>query len=81
MTAIRARVVSAVAEHFGRTAAGIADTATFLADLGGDELDRIEIIMALEHEFEIYATDDEIERFVTVGDLAAWLEHKAREKA
>ena len=81
MSHVRDRVLAVVAAQFSRAPQReISRDTTFFGGLGGDELDRMEIVMTLEHEFERYATDDEIERFVTVGDLASWLESKVAPK-
>ena len=47
--------------------------ATF-EDLGADSLDIVEIVMALEEEFDIEISDDEAEQAKTVGDVVNYLE-------
>ena len=53
---------------------GVADTAvtmeaSFIDDLGADSLDIVELVMALEEEFDIEITDADAEKVVTVGDV------------
>ena len=43
-------------------------------DLGADSLDLVELIMALEDEFEVEVPDDEIENIKTVGELVKYIE-------
>ena len=52
---------------------GVADTAvtleaSFIDDLGADSLDIVELVMALEEEFDIEIPDADAEKVVTVGD-------------
>ena len=54
---------------------GVADTAvtleaSFIDDLGADSLDIVELVMALEEEFDIEIPDADAEKVVTVGDLS-----------
>ena len=46
---------------------------TFRGDLGCDSLDEIELVMALEEEFEIDISDDDAEKISTVGEAVAYL--------
>ena len=53
---------------------GVADTAvtmeaSFIDDLGADSLDIVELVMALEEEFDIEIPDSDAEKVVTVGDV------------
>ena len=53
---------------------GVADTAvtleaSFIDDLGADSLDIVELVMALEEEFDIEIPDADAEKVVTVGDV------------
>ena len=62
---------------------GVADTAvtleaSFIDDLGADSLDIVELIMALEEEFDIEIPDADAEKVVTVNDVAEYIkEHVA----
>ena len=53
---------------------GVADTAvTFIDDLGADSLDIVELIMALEEEFDIEIPDADAEKVVTVTDVVDYI--------
>ncbi len=62
---------------------GVADTAvtmeaSFIEDLGADSLDIVELIMALEEEFDMEIPDADAEKIVTVGDVVEYIkEHVA----
>jgi acyl carrier protein len=50
--------------------AQVVPTAKIVADLGADSLDFVELVMAVEEEFEIELADEDAEKIVTVGDFA-----------
>ena len=50
--------------------------AKFIEDLGADSLDTVELVMALEDEFDLEIMDSESEKFVTVADVVAFIESK-----
>ena len=57
---------------------GVADTsvtmeASFIDDLGADSLDIVELVMALEEEFDIEIPDADAEKVVTVGDVVDYI--------
>ncbi len=57
---------------------GVADTAvtmeaSFIDDLGADSLDIVELIMAIEEEFNIEIPDESAEKVVTVGDVVEYI--------
>ena len=57
---------------------GVADTAvtmeaSFIDDLGADSLDIVELVMALEEEFDIEIPDTDAEKVVTVGDVVEYI--------
>lgn len=57
---------------------GVADTsvtmeASFIDDLGADSLDIVELIMALEEEFDMEIPDSDAEKVVTVGDVVDYI--------
>jgi acyl carrier protein len=72
MTA-RARALAIIAASRGCDAGKLTDATTFADDLGADELDLIELVMTLEQAFGIDIDDATIERFVTVGDVLAFI--------
>ena len=57
---------------------GVADTAvtleaSFIDDLGADSLDIVELVMALEEEFNMEIPDEDAEKVVTVGDVVDYI--------
>ncbi|MBW1714937.1 MAG: acyl carrier protein [Deltaproteobacteria bacterium] len=48
--------------------------ASFVDDLGADSLDQVELIMAMEEEFDISISDEEAEKIVAVRDAIAYVE-------
>ncbi len=65
MSSIEERVKKIVAEQLG-VKEDIANDASFVDDLGADSLDTVELVMALEEEFECEIPDDEAEKITTV---------------
>lgn len=52
---------------------------TFIDDLGADSLDIVELIMALEEEFDIEVPEVEAEKIITVGDVVTYISDKTAE--
>ena len=57
---------------------GVSDTAvtmeaSFIDDLGADSLDIVELVMALEEQFDIEIPDEDAEKAVTVGDVVEYI--------
>ncbi|MFT3850492.1 MAG: acyl carrier protein [Propionivibrio sp.] len=66
MENIEQRVRKIVAEQLGVNEADIKNESSFVDDLGADSLDTVELVMALEEEFECEIPDDEAERITNV---------------
>ena len=66
MSSIEERVRKIVAEQLGVNEAEVSNEASFVEDLGADSLDTVELVMALEEEFETEITDEEAEKITTV---------------
>lgn len=49
---------------------------SFVEDLGADELDLVELVMAIEEDFNIFIPDDEWSKLKTVGDVVSYIEGK-----
>ena len=60
------RVKKIVAEQLGVKADEVTNTASLVDDLGADSLDTVELVMALEEEFETEIPDEEAEKITTV---------------
>ena len=66
MENIEQRVKQIVAEQLGVNEAEIKPESSFAGDLGADSLDTVELVMALEEEFECEIPDEEAEKITTV---------------
>ena len=66
MSDIEQRVQKIVAEQLGVAEADIKTESSFVDDLGADSLDTVELVMALEDEFEMEIPDEEAEKIATV---------------
>ena len=66
MSDIEARVKKIIAEQLGVPEADVSNEKAFVADLGADSLDTVELVMALEEEFECEIPDDEAEKITSV---------------
>ena len=66
MSSIEERVKKIVAEQLGVKEEDVQPSASFVEDLGADSLDTVELVMALEEEFETEIPDEEAEQITTV---------------
>jgi acyl carrier protein len=66
MSSIEERVKKIVAEQLGVKEEEVVNSAAFVEDLGADSLDTVELVMALEEEFETEIPDEEAEKITTV---------------
>ncbi len=77
MQSVEAKVKSIIAEQLGVGEDEIKPTSAFIEDLGADSLDIVELVMAMEEEFEIEIPDEEAENIKSVQDAVAYVnEHK-----
>ena len=66
MSDIEARVKKIIAEQLGVEESQVTHEKSFVADLGADSLDTVELVMALEREFGIDIPDEDAEKITTV---------------
>jgi acyl carrier protein len=73
MSTIEERVKKIVAEQLGVKEEEITTDASFVDDLGADSLDTVELVMALEEEFETEIPDEEAEKIETIQDAVNYI--------
>ena len=66
MSGVEERVKKLICEQLGVKEEEVVDDASFVEDLGADSLDTVELVMALEEEFETEIPDEEAEKITTV---------------
>lgn len=66
MSSVEERVKKIVAEQLSTSEDQITSASSFVDDLGADSLDTVELVMALEEEFDLEIPDDEAEKITTV---------------
>ena len=67
------KVKGIIVEQLGVTEETVSMEASFIDDLGADSLDIVELVMALEEEFDIEIPDADAEKVVTVGDVVDYI--------
>ena len=71
---IAERVKKIVVEHLGVDDSKVAESASFIDDLGADSLDTVELVMAFEEEFGCEIPDDAAEKIATVKDAVDFIQ-------
>jgi acyl carrier protein len=77
MSSIEAQVKSIVAEQLGVKEEEVTNQASFVDDLGADSLDTVELVMALEEEFETEIPDEDAEKIKTVQQAIDYITQRA----
>ena len=70
------KVKDIIVEELGVEREKLTDSASFMEDLGADSLDTVELVMALEEEFDIEIPDEDAEKMTTVQAAIDYLEQK-----
>jgi acyl carrier protein len=73
-TPIEQKVRDIIVEQLGVDPEQVTPEASFVDDLGADSLDTVELVMALEEEFDLEIPDEEAEKITTVGDAIEYIE-------
>ena len=74
---IEEKVKDIIVEQLGVNPEQVTPQASFIEDLGADSLDIVELVMALEEEYDMEISDEEAEKIRTVQDVVNYIEsHK-----
>ena len=77
MANVEDRVKKVILDQLGVEEDQVNETASFVDDLGADSLDTVELVMALEEEFDVEIPDDDAEKITTVAEAIAFVEAHA----
>ena len=78
MENVEQRVKKIVAEQLGVNEADVKNVSSFVNDLGADSLDTVELVMALEEEFEQEIPDEDAEKITTVQQAIDYVSSRAK---
>ena len=73
---IAERIKAIIVEQLGVGLEEVTPEASFIEDLGADSLDIVELIMALEEEYDIEIPDEDAEKIQTVKDVTSYVEER-----
>lgn len=73
------KIKEIIVEQLGADEEDVTMNTYLMKDLEADSLDAVEIIMAIEDEFELEIPDDMAEKFQSVGDIVRYVEDKTNE--
>jgi len=73
MASVEEKVKEIIVEQLGVDPAQVIPEASFVNDLGADSLDTVELVMALEEEFNLEIPDEEAEKISTVGQTIEYI--------
>lgn len=74
-TALESRVIDIIATGLKKDKNAISPNSRFIDDLGADSIDQVELVLALEEEFELNIADESAEKFITVQDVLDYIEN------
>jgi acyl carrier protein len=75
---ITEKVKQIIAEQLGVEEAEVTPSASFIDDLGADSLDTVELVMALEENFDIEIPDEDAEKIRTVQDAIDYIDKHSK---
>ena len=73
MASVEDRVIKVVADQLGCDEKTVTPEKQIVADLGADSLDQVELVMALEEEFDIKIVDEDADKIKTVKDAIEFI--------
>jgi acyl carrier protein len=76
MADVADKVKEIIVEQLGVTPEQVTPEASFIEDLGADSLDTVELVMALEEEFDVQIPDEEAEKITTVQQAIDYVKAK-----
>ncbi|MCL5054610.1 MAG: acyl carrier protein [Firmicutes bacterium] len=79
MASVFDRVRKVIVEQLGVDEEEVTPQASFTDDLGADSLDNVELVMALEQEFNLEIPDDDAEKIATVNDAVSYIQEHLEE--
>ncbi len=71
---MKEKVIDIISNQLGIEREAITPEAKVIDDLGADSLDVVELVMALEEEFDVEIPDEEAEKIKSVGDIFSYME-------
>jgi acyl carrier protein len=74
MSDIEEKIKNIICEQLDVAEDDVVLTASFVDDLGADSLDQVELIMAMEEEFDVSIPDEDAEKITTVKDAVEYIE-------
>jgi len=77
MDDILERMKKIIVEQLGADEDQVTLNSSFIDDLGADSLDIVELVMAMEEEFDTQIPDEEAEKIRTVGDAVKFIQERA----
>ncbi len=78
--AIEEKVKQIIVDQLGVNAEEVTDEASFIDDLGADSLDTVELVMALEEEFDIEIPDEDAEKITKVGAAIEYIKKHSKKE-
>jgi acyl carrier protein len=78
MPLVEERVTQIIVDQLGVESSEVVPEASFVDDLGADSLDRVELIMAFEEDFDLEIPDGDAEKIVTVQDAISYIQKNAK---
>lgn len=78
--AIEEKVKQIIVDQLGVNAEEVTDEASFIDDLGADSLDTVELVMALEEEFDIEIPDEDAEKITKVKEAIEYIKKHSKKE-